>query len=88
MRVVRVELGERSYNVTIGSGLLAQLGKYVSAITRHRRCARREEAINSLKLLLGQLNINCIEILFEIFHPFCARNRHNLFALRQHPSQS
>jgi 3-dehydroquinate synthase len=39
MQSVRVELGERSYDVVVGSGLLRDIGRQLSELTSFRRCA-------------------------------------------------
>ena len=37
--IVPVELGERSYEVVVGAGILEEIGAYLSGLTPHRRCA-------------------------------------------------
>ena len=49
--VIRVELGERSYDVVVGSGLLAQSGSFASPFLKRPRCAIvTDETVASLHL--------------------------------------
>ena len=57
-------------------------------IARSDSGAERRRFLNATQLIVAQFNLDRLRVLFEPFTPFCSRNRHDVFALREQPCES